>query len=140
MEPPQAKMTSVPFSYQPLAMVCSSGEAEKDAAVLPGVVHLDLDAELSRGSARALHVAVAVTAASRVGAAAAAAEAELRVAFLNGSVAGEIAALLFLERDAADVLVRGLPSASSVIAQPSTNTKETSVNSAAALRKGSAPA
>jgi hypothetical protein len=29
MEPPQAKMTSVPLSYQPLAMVCSSGEAEK---------------------------------------------------------------------------------------------------------------
>ena len=29
MEPPQAKTTSVPFSYQPLTMVCSSGEAEK---------------------------------------------------------------------------------------------------------------
>ena len=31
MEPPQAKITSVPFSYQPLAMVCSSAEAWKEA-------------------------------------------------------------------------------------------------------------
>ena len=29
MEPPQAKMISVPFSYQPLAMASSSGEALK---------------------------------------------------------------------------------------------------------------
>ena len=31
MEPPAEKMTSVPFSYQPLVRVCSSGEAEKEA-------------------------------------------------------------------------------------------------------------
>ena len=30
MEPPQEKMTSVPLVYQPLAMVCSSGEAWKE--------------------------------------------------------------------------------------------------------------
>ena len=29
IEPPQAKMISVPLWYQPLAMVCSSGEAAK---------------------------------------------------------------------------------------------------------------
>ena len=29
MEPPQANTTSVPASYQPETMVCSSGEAEK---------------------------------------------------------------------------------------------------------------
>ena len=29
MEPPQANTTSVPLVYQPLIMVCSSGEAEK---------------------------------------------------------------------------------------------------------------
>ena len=29
MEPPQAKITSVPLWYQPLAMVCSSGEELK---------------------------------------------------------------------------------------------------------------
>ena len=31
IEPPQEKMTSVPFSYQPEAMVCSSVEAAKEA-------------------------------------------------------------------------------------------------------------
>ena len=29
MEPPQAKTISVPFTYQPLIMVCRSVEAEK---------------------------------------------------------------------------------------------------------------
>src|SRR5699024_1697561 len=65
-----------------------------------GVVHLNLYAQLLGSSIDALHEAIAVTVTSSVGAAAAAGEAQLGVAFLHGSVAGQVAALLFLEVNA----------------------------------------
>ena len=77
-----------------------SGEG---AAVLPGVHDVNVHAHLNSRRARALQIAVAVTAAGRVGAAAAAGEADLGEAFLDDGVAGEVAALLFLEVDARNV-------------------------------------
>ena len=72
-------------------------------AVFPGVVHLDLDVLFGCSSLGALNVTVAVTAAGIVRAAATAAEAELGVAFHDGSIAGQVAALLFTGADGSEV-------------------------------------
>ena len=70
---------------------------------LPGVVQLNGLAHLSGSSIGALSEAVAIANASGVGAAAAAGEAELLEAFLNNSVTGQVAALLFSKCNTQDV-------------------------------------
>ena len=80
------------------------GRSAETGAIEPGVVDFNIDIHFlgSRGST--LHKAVAIPAAGGVVAAAAAAEAQLGVAFLDDSITGEVAALLFLESDAGDIL------------------------------------
>ena len=77
----------------------STAHQEMDRHVFTAAELSDLGSSLS-----ALSEAIAVTAACCVGAAAAAGEAQLGEAFLNGSVAGQITGLLFLEGDRSNVV------------------------------------
>ena len=79
------------------------GGSGEGSAVLPGVLELNLNAQLLRRSAGALREAVAIAVARSVGTAAAAGEAQLGEAVLHDGVAGEVARLLLLEGDRGDV-------------------------------------
>ena len=87
MLPPQAKMISVSFSYQPLAMA-SSSEKRRRKHILPGILQLNGLAHFLGRIVGALGKAVTITAAGRVGAAAAAHEAQLLKAVLHHGIAG----------------------------------------------------
>ena len=80
------------------------GGSLEGSTVLPGVVQVDGLIHFLGSIVRALSKAPAVTDAGGVRAAAAAGEAELLIAFLDDSVTGEVAALLFVEGDARNVV------------------------------------
>ena len=80
------------------------GGSLEGSAVLPGVVQVDGLIHFLSSVVGALSKAPAVTDAGGVRAAAAAGEAELLIAFLDDSVTGEVAALLFVEGDARNVV------------------------------------
>ena len=83
------------------------GGSLEGSAVLPGVVQVDGLIHFLSSVVGTLSKAPAVTDAGGVRAAAAAGEAELLIAFLDDSVTGQIAALLFLEGDTGNVLQNG---------------------------------
>lgn len=79
------------------------GGSLEGSAVLPGVVQVDGLIHFLSSVVGALSKAPAVTDAGGVRAAAAAGEAELLIAFLDDSVTGEVAALLFAECNSRDI-------------------------------------